>query len=59
MAHNCPDCYALCHCNGDIDDICFDLEEDVNACAHCPLDADDDDYFDYEEVHSGAADAAK
>ena len=24
MAHECPDCYMVCHCGGDIDDIEFD-----------------------------------
>jgi hypothetical protein len=33
-----------CHCNGDIDDICLDLEEDILACTHCP-----DDEYDFKE----------
>jgi hypothetical protein len=41
MAHTCPVCGMTCHCNGDIDDICLDLEEDILACTHCPDDEDD------------------
>jgi hypothetical protein len=35
MAHTCPVCGATCHCNGDIDDLCLDFEDDVMACDHC------------------------
>ncbi len=35
MAHTCPVCGMTCHCNGDIDDICLDLEEDILSCIHC------------------------
>lgn len=35
MAHTCPVCGITCHCNGDIDDLCLDLEDDVMACDHC------------------------
>ena len=31
MAHECPECYQLCHCGGDIDDI--DFGEDA-SCTH-------------------------
>lgn len=31
MAHTCPDCDCLCHCNGDIDDI--DMGYDIK-CIH-------------------------
>jgi NTP pyrophosphatase (non-canonical NTP hydrolase) len=46
MAHTCPVCGMTCHCNGDIDDICLDLEDvlyqvDILACTHCPDDEDD------------------
>ncbi len=34
MAHTCPVCGITCHCNGDIDDLCLDLEDDVMACDH-------------------------
>lgn len=34
MAHTCPDCGCECHCNGDIDDICLDTPEEMNACRH-------------------------
>ncbi len=35
MAHTCPVCGATCHCNGDIDDLCLDFEDDVMTCDHC------------------------
>ena len=47
MAHNCPECYALCYCNGDIDDCCFDLPEDQNKCNHylkCDVEESDQDW---------------
>jgi hypothetical protein len=28
MAHECPDCYVQCYCNGDIDDINFGEDPD-------------------------------
>lgn len=45
MAHTCPECGMTCYCNGDIDDLCLDFEEDVLACTHC----DSDDMGDFEE----------
>ena len=33
MAHECPDCGQVCHCNGDIDDI--DFGEDPNCTCCC------------------------
>ncbi len=49
MAHNCPDCDQQCYCNGDIDDCCFNLEEDQLRCIHylsngCDAYENDDDY---------------
>ena len=44
MAHTCPTCGSTCMCNGDIDDCCFDFDEDVDACICC---CDDDDLEDY------------
>ena len=32
MAHECPECGLLCHCHGDIDDVCYG--EAIN-CNHC------------------------
>jgi len=32
MAHTCPVCGMTCHCNGDIDDICIEYEEDILVC---------------------------
>lgn len=34
MAHECPECGQTCFCNGDIDDCCFNFEEDVMKCNH-------------------------
>ena len=34
MAHECPECGLLCHCNGDIDDCMFNFDDDVNNCTH-------------------------
>lgn len=48
MAHSCPECGLLCHCNGDIDDCCFDFEEDVIRCDHCE-EEDADRYEDFSE----------
>lgn len=52
MAHTCPRCGQLCHCNGDIDDIDFG-ESNICTKDHdgCQLDDDDwedDDYDDYD-----------
>jgi len=47
MAHTCPECGSQCYCNGDIDDLLLDNDEDVEACTCCVddySDADDDDY---------------
>jgi len=40
MAHTCPKCGQRCHCNGDIEDCCFDFDDDVDGCICC---IDDDD----------------
>jgi hypothetical protein len=50
MAHDCPECYAICHCGGDIDDICWgDASPEAFACKHCPWDGEPDDFYDYLE----------
>lgn len=41
MAHECPDCYQVCYCNGDIDDLILNEEKDLIACTHC-LHAEED-----------------
>ncbi len=52
MAHTCPRCGQLCHCNGDIDDIDFG-ESDICTKDHdgCLRDFDDweDDEWDVTE----------
>ena len=45
MAHTCPVCGMTCHCNGDIDDLCLDFEDDVMACTCCDEEYDDEDDF--------------
>ena len=47
MAHTCPNCGSMCYCNGDIDDICLDMADDIMACTCC--DEEDDDDWGYEE----------
>jgi hypothetical protein len=70
MAHDCPECYCLCHCCGDIDDINFG---ESSACVHyerlecsghreycatpsCPCKnyVDDGDYDDYDDYSEEA-----
>lgn len=47
MAHSCPDCGCLCHCNGDVDDIEWD--ETADNCVCC---ADTEiDFCDPEDDH--------
>lgn len=45
MAHTCPECGMLCHCGGDIDDICFGEADDYCSCC----DSDDDGFEDDED----------
>jgi hypothetical protein len=47
MAHECPDCGQMCYCNGDIDDMLLNDDEDIDNCFHC-LDSEDD-FDDYED----------
>ncbi len=47
MAHSCPDCGCICHCNGDIDDCLFDLPKYQNKCTHykqCESENEEEDY---------------
>ena len=46
MAHECPDCGYTCHCNGDIDDLLLNDEDDIIHCDHCldDIDNEEDDY---------------
>lgn len=46
MAHECPECGQMCHCNGDIEDCCNNFDEDVINCVHwkqCETENTDDD----------------
>ena len=48
--HHCPECYSICHCNGDIDDIDFgDESRQAIRCLHyrdCEKDWADGDFPD-------------
>ena len=46
MAHECPNCWQTCFCNGDIDDCLFENTIEQNNCHHCPDEDEegDDDY---------------
>lgn len=46
MAHTCPDCGQACYCNGDIDDILLETEEDQEACTHCSEEPLEDEWPD-------------
>jgi hypothetical protein len=50
MAHTCPNCGMTCHCNGDIDDICLDDENDILHCICCIDRLFNDDYEDGYEL---------
>lgn len=54
MAHTCPNCGSLCHCNGDIGDLCFGERWD---CDHCDVDDydPDDEFLDDLEAHDPLA----
>lgn len=45
--HECPDCYKLCHCRGDIDSINFGA--DMGCLCDCES-CDDEDVFDYMDL---------
>jgi hypothetical protein len=45
MAHECPECGQTCYCGADIDDCCFNFEDDVMKCTHylqCEREYDDE-----------------
>ena len=46
MAHECPECGRVCHCNGDIDDCCHNFRADQDRCTCC-RDIDYDEYDEY------------
>lgn len=50
MAHTCPNCGCLCHCGGDIDDICFGEADYCRCCEWKDEDVDDDDEWYDDEV---------
>lgn len=48
MAHTCPTCGMLCHCNGDIDDICFGEADEFCDCCAEKDDMEEDEFTDDE-----------
>jgi hypothetical protein len=58
MAHECPTCYYVCHCGGDIDDIQMDGTTEQMNCSHCADEWGDDDedytFFDDEDDDEAA-----
>lgn len=48
MAHECPTCSQVCHCNGDVDDLCLNNERDLAICTCCDED-DPDEWEDDDE----------
>jgi len=56
MAHECPECGVICHCNGDIADLCMNTDETEINCTHykqCTKELDEeydnDDRHEYED----------
>lgn len=54
MAHECPDCFQVCHCGGDIDDIIFSDTKEELHCSHCPEEDDEDCEDDDMDDHFGS-----
>lgn len=48
MAHTCPTCGMLCHCNGDIDDICFGEADEFCECCSEEDDPEEDEFTEDE-----------
>ncbi len=51
MAHECPECYLVCYCGGDIDDCCNNNPRDIENCKHCGEVIEtiyDEDIFEHE-----------
>jgi len=63
MAHECPDCWSICYCGGDIDDLLFTGTEEELHCKHylkpeCEgYEGGDDE--DYDEEDGGALEESK
>lgn len=49
MAHECPDCYMVCHCGGDIDDIEFDRLPSGGCRCECWKEMEDGAFPDEDE----------
>ena len=46
MAHSCPDCDQICHCNGDWDDCIIDVTTEQERCEHWRDCQSDDKWLD-------------
>ena len=44
--HECPDCYAVCYCGGDIDDMMFDDNQKCTHWRECEADRDESYFYD-------------
>jgi hypothetical protein len=49
MAHQCPECYAICHCGGDAGEVIITDHLLEGVCVHCQVDDDYDDDDGYED----------
>lgn len=47
MAHECPGCGLICHCDGDISDLLF-CEDERENCDHCK-EGNEDSYDEQED----------
>ncbi len=54
MAHECPECYSVCFCGGDIDDV--ELPAGAEGCSHCNGDDNDDDYYGLDDYYGDESD---
>ena len=50
MAHECPECGMVCHCNGDIDDLIFSEGPEADRCICCDGDDEEDEDYTEEEI---------
>lgn len=61
MSHECPECGALCFCNGDIDDCMLNVPKYQDRCRHylepecCGYEGDDDEEGFYYDPAEGDA----
>lgn len=53
MAHSCPECWQVCYCGGDIDDILLSGTREENRCGHCDDAGENEDDFDDDDLGEG------